>query len=323
MFQASNFTPAKGLSNPHMQTMVAKWLTQKDLIPTVRETLELPDGDFVDLTWTETPEASDTKPIVVLLHGLQGCEYSHYVKSMFKAVVQKGWIGVLIHFRGCSGKPNRLAHSYHSGFTYDIRYFTEQLKSRYQHCKFAAIGYSLGGNVLTKYLAETPDSPYECATVICAPLHLSSCSAKINSGFSKIYQNYLLKLLKRETEKKIKLGIIKSITLSELKHIKTMWEFDNKVTAPLNGFDNAEHYYSESSGIKVLNQITKPCLIIHAQDDPFLSHKEITAINTLPDNVTFEVSTTGGHVGFLTGNSPFKPQYWLATKVPQFLQDFL
>lgn len=323
MFQSSDFKPVKGLSNPHIQTMVAKYLNRHDVVATINEKLELPDGDFVDLAWTEIPEENNTKPIVVLLHGLQGCEYSHYVKSMFKAIQQKGWIGVLIHFRGCSGKPNRLAHSYHSGYTTDIRYFTEQLKSRYQHCKFAIVGYSLGGNVLTKYLSETIDSPYECATVICAPLHLASCSDKINKGFSKIYQNYLLKLLKRETENKIKLGLVKHISLNELKQIKTMRDFDNNVTAPLNGFNGAEHYYKESSGIHILNKITKPCLIIHAQDDPFLSHKHIIAIDSLPDNITFEISSTGGHVGFLTGDSLFKPQYWLETKVPQFLQDFL
>jgi predicted alpha/beta-fold hydrolase len=323
MFQSSDFKPAKGLSNPHIQTMVAKYLNRHQVTSTVRETLELPDGDFVDLAWTEIPAINNTKPIVVLLHGLQGCEGSHYVKSMFKAIQKKGWIGVLMHFRGCSGRPNRLAHSYHSGYTTDIRYFTEQLQSRYQQCKFGIIGYSLGGNVLTKYLSETIDSPYKCATVICAPLHLASCSDKINKGFSKIYQNYLLKLLKRDTEKKIKLGLIKHMSLNDLKEIRTMLEFDNTITAPLNGFNSAEHYYDKSSGIHILNKITKPCLIIHAQDDPFLSHEHITAIESLPENVTFEISSTGGHVGFLTGKSLFKPKYWLETKVPQFLQDFL
>lgn len=323
MFHSCDFTPAKGLSNPHIQTMLAKYLNRKSFVPTVKETLELPDGDFVDLAWTEVPSSDNTKPIVVILHGLQGCEYSHYIKSMFAAIVKKGWIGVLIHFRGCSGRANRLAHSYHSGYTKDIRYFTEQLEYRYPHCKLSVIGYSLGGNVLTRYLSETPNSPYQSATVICAPLHLASCSEKINKGFSKIYQSYLLTMLKKATADKIKLGLIKHLSLYDLKNIKTMWDFDHNVTAPLNGFNSADHYYNEVSGINILHKITKPCLIIHAQDDPFLSNEHIMSIDNLPSNIHFEVSTTGGHVGFLSGDSLFKPSYWLETRVPKFLQDFL
>lgn len=326
MFQSSDFKPAKWLSNPHVQTMLAKYLNRKEIVPTVNEVLELPDGDFVDLAWTEIPQANNTKPIIVLLHGLQGSQHSHYIKSMFKAIKQQGWIAVLVHFRGCGGKPNRLAHSYHSGYTYDIHYFSEQLKTRYPQCKLAIIGYSLGGNVLTKYLAEAENSPYVCATVICAPLHLASCSAKINSGSSKTYQKYLIDMLQHSTEEKIKLGLIKHISLNALKQLKTMRDFDNSVTAPLNGFTSAEHYYNESSGINVLSAITQPCLIIHAEDDPFLSHEHITNIHSLPENITFEISTHGGHVGFLSNNTThkgFKPIYWLETRVPKFLQDYL
>jgi len=323
MFQSSDFTSAPLLSNPHLQTMVAKWLNRSDNVTTKTEVLTLPDGDFIDLCWTEIPTTNNTKPIVVLLHGLQGSQHSHYIKSMFKAIRNKGWIGVLIHFRGCSGRPNKLAKSYHSGFTDDIEYFTQQLQIRYQHCKFAIIGYSLGGNVLTRYLAKVPHSPYACATMICAPFHLASCSKKINKGSSKIYQKYLLDMLKYVTEEKIKLGLITHISLAELKQLKTMWDFDDKVTAPLNNFTSAEHYYNKCSGIHVLPTITHPALVIHAKDDPFLCHNEIMNIKHLPNNIRFEISEHGGHVGFLSGKRLLKPEYWLETKVVNFLQDYL
>lgn len=323
MFQSSSFKPARLLSNPHLQTMIAKWLNRSHTITTFNETLELPDGDFVDLAWTEVPEKNNTKPIVVLLHGLHGSQHSHYIKSMFNTLKLKGYIAVLIHFRGCSGRPNRLAHSYHSAYTDDITYFTEQLKVRYQQCKFSIIGYSLGGNVLVNYLAENQHSPYVCATIICAPLHLASCSIKIDNGLSKIYQTYLLDILKQTIEEKIKLGLITHISLHELQQLKTMWDFDDKVTAPLNGFSNAEHYYRESSGLYILPKITTPCLVIHAKDDPFLCNKEIMNVPPLPKNIHFEVSEYGGHVGFLSNEHSLKPQYWLDTRVPQFLQDFL
>ena len=327
MFHSSDFKAARLLSNPHLQTMIAKWLNRSAKVTTFDETLELPDGDFVDLAWTEVPEINNTKPIIVLLHGLHGSQQSHYIKSMFNALKQQGWIAVLIHFRGCSGRPNRLAHSYHSGYIDDITYFTEHLQKRYSQCKFAIIGYSLGGNVLAKYLAEIKNSPYVCATIICAPLHLASCSKKINNGSSKIYQKYLMDLLKHTTEEKINAGLITHISLNELKQLKTMHDFDDKITAQLNGFSNAEHYYQESSGVYVLPKITKPCLILHAKDDPFLSHNviisEIMKVQHLPNNIRFEISDHGGHVGFLSGQKLFKPQYWLDTRIPQFLQDFL
>jgi len=358
MFQSSNFKPAIGLSNPHIQTLLAKYLNRNEVLSTINEILELPDGDFVELAWTETPQKNNTQPIIVLMHGLQGSKHSHYIKSMFKAIKQRGWIAVLIHFRGCGSKPNRLAHSYHSGYIDDIHYFSEQLELRYQHCKFAIMGFSLGGNVLTQYLAKTPKHPYVCAAVICAPLHLASCSNKINQGFSKNYQQYLLNSLKQSTGEKIKLDLIHHISLAALNQIKTMRDFDHYVTAPLNGFNSAEHYYQQSSGINVINAISSPCLFIHAKDDPFLAHQYIVSSDNLPSNITFEISAFGGHVGFLSNNAGqsnylndlskaselnqtsnraskgfkrlissftprFIPHYWLETRIPQFLQDYL
>lgn len=327
MFISSKFSPAKYLSNPHVQTILAKWVKQKTNLPTFDETLELPDGDFVDITWTEIPQSTNIKPIVVLLHGLGGSKDSHYIKGMFAAINAKGWIAVLLHFRGCSGKPNKKAISYHSAFTQDIRYFTQQLTARYPLCKFAIIGYSLGGNVLTHYLAETPNNPYQCATIVGAPFCLASCSNKINKGLSKIYQVYLLNLLKKATKQKITQGLIHHISVKQLNKINTMLAFDDKITAPLNGFNNAQHYYKECSGIRVFKEITQPCLFIHSADDPFIEHTKINSLITsdeqIPNNITLEISQQGGHVGFLTGNKIGKPEFWLDTRVPQFLQDFL
>jgi predicted alpha/beta-fold hydrolase len=323
MHSVSEFKPAWWLTNAHFQTLAAKLFRHKQKLTTNTETLELPDGDFIDLAWTEQPQQDNTRPIVVILHGLEGSKDSHYAKGMLNTMKERGWIGVLMHFRGCSGKPNRQARSYHSGDIRDISYLTKHLVDSYQYCSFSALGFSLGGNVLTRYLAQVPNNPYRSAAVICAPLDLASCSARIDQGFSKFYQKYLLQMLKDSTLEKIAGKVINNIKATQLDTIKTIYDFDEQVTAPLNNFKSADHYYKEASGNRVMGKIKQPCLFIHAADDPFLNHHQALPQEKLPEHLTFEVSNHGGHVGFIHGNNPFKPLYWLEQRVPEFLNAHL
>lgn len=323
MIEKSQFKPAWWLKNNHLQTIAAKLLRKNLSIKTVDQTLTLADGDFLDISWTELPIVNDTRPLVVLLHGLEGSKNSHYAKGMLSALKAAGYLAVLMHFRGCSGRPNNLARAYHSGDIRDISFFTDYILQHYPSLKLALVGFSLGGNVTVRYLAECPNNPYQAAVVICAPLDLASCSEKINSGSSKIYQHYLLKMLKDSTKEKIKLGIVTHVTVEQLDKIDNMWQFDQNITAPLNCFADALDYYQKASGKPVLEQIKQNCLILHAQDDPFLSHKDILIDKKLPENIRFEVSQNGGHVGFVAGMNPFRPVYWLEKRVMQYLAEYL
>jgi len=323
MIYSSKFKPAWWLRNAHLQTILAKFLRRNETVNTMKETLELPDNDFIELAWTERPTTQETRPIILILHGLEGSKDSHYAKGMLLAIKRKGWIGVLMHFRGCGELPNRQGSSYHSGDTRDIEFLSQLLPHRFPQTNFAAIGFSLGGNVLTRYLAKTPDHPFKSAVSICAPLHLASCSKRIGRGFSKVYQNYLVNMLKASTLQKINLNLLPQLCSQKLKQIKTIWEFDDYVTAPINGFATAENYYQQDSGLNVIKKISQPCLFLHASDDPFLSHQETTNISNLPKNIRFEVSDHGGHVGFIAGNNPFKPQFWLESRSLDFVASFL
>jgi predicted alpha/beta-fold hydrolase len=327
MFTQSQFTPAWWLQNAHCQTIIAKFLRSKKQLTTLNETIELPDGDFIDLAWTDQPLENEIRPLVVVLHGLEGSVNSHYAKGMLSALKAKNWLGVLMHFRGCSGRINRKARSYHSGDTEDVSYLTEFLKKKYPQLSMSIIGFSLGGNVLAQYLAKEPKNPYQAATIICAPLHLASCSKRINQGFSRIYQKYLVGMLKDSIKDKIASNLLaaplsKKLSL-KLDEIKTIWQFDQQVTAPLNGFESAEDYYHQASGRFILDKIKQPCLIIHSNDDPFLCDKNTRDINSIPHNICFEVSKKGGHVGFINGSNPLKPKFWLEQRVPSFLESHL
>jgi predicted alpha/beta-fold hydrolase len=327
MFTQSQFTPAWWLRNAHCQTIIAKWLRSKQQLTTSTETIELPDGDFIDLAWTDKPKENETRPLVVVLHGLEGSVNSHYAKGMLTAIKNKEWLGVLMHFRGCSGRINRKGHSYHSGYTDDISFLSKFLKHKYPQLPMTIIGFSLGGNVLARYLAEEPNNPYQAATIICAPLHLASCSKRINQGFSRIYQKYLVGMLKDSIKDKMSSNLLSAPLAQKLSlkldEIKTIWQFDQQVTAPINGFDSAEDYYHQASGRFILNKIEQPCLIIHSNDDPFLCDKNTRDIISIPNNICFEVSKKGGHVGFISGKNPLKPNFWLEQRVPNFLESYL
>ena len=323
MFSQCQFQPAWWLKNPHLQTITAKWFKRHQLVATQTEMLELPDGDFIDIDWTELPESTNNKPIVVILHGLEGSKNSHYAKGMLAAVKKQGWIGLLMHFRGCSGRPNRQLASYHSGDIRDISYLTSIIIKRYPNRSLALVGYSLGGNVAVKYLAKNTDHPYKASAVICAPLHLSSCSDRINNGFSKVYQNYLMKMLKQQALEKIQANKLTHISRQKLHQLTTIRDFDHHITAPINSFTSAEDYYQQASGREDLATIASNCLVIHAKDDPFLSHENIIAINQLPANIHFELSDYGGHVGFIESRGFFKPSFWLEQRIPDYLRCYL
>lgn len=149
-----SFRPLTGASNPHLQTLLPRLVRRRVQLKPHWQRLELPDGDFVDLAWSEDPAQAAGKPRVVLFHGLEGNFYSPYAHGQLNAWREKGWLGVVMHFRGCSGVPNRKQRIYHSGETEDARFFLQWLRATYGEAPTAAVGVSLGGNMLACYLAQ-------------------------------------------------------------------------------------------------------------------------------------------------------------------------
>ncbi len=319
MIIQSQFTPATGLSNPHLQTLFPTFIRNQLMFSGIDESLELEDGDFLDLVWTDKPQSN--KPIVIVFHGLEGSIDSPYAKGMMLAIQKQGWVGLLMHFRGCK-RRNRLPKTYHSGETEDAKQLLRWLGEHYPRSTLAAVGFSLGGNMLLKLQAELgSESPLKTIVSICPPLQLNACADRLNAGFSKIYQRYLLKHLHR----KIKVSSVKhnyetiiNLPPKTMSGIKSFWEFDDRVTAPLHGFSGVGEYYKKCSARQYLIKIKKPSLIVLAQDDPFMTEGIVPGENELSESVILELSEHGGHVGFI-GGSVFKPEYWLEKRVPEFL----
>src|SRR3990167_10024735 len=192
-----DFKAAWWIKNPHTQTLYAPLL--RHIHPPISKTerLELPDGDFIDLSWADANLPPDA-PLIICLHGLGGNIRSPYVAGFFTAFNRMGWRAVLMHFRGTSQEPNRLARAYHSGETEDFDYVMHTLCQREPHTPKAAVGVSLGGNVLLKWLGEHPDQTLlRAATAVSVPYQLAIVSNRINQGFSRIYQAHLLKRLRK------------------------------------------------------------------------------------------------------------------------------
>ncbi|MCD9529390.1 hydrolase [Photobacterium carnosum] len=318
------FTAPIGLRNPHLQTLLPRLIRRHPLFTPITQRLEMPDGDFVDLAWTEQPDLiNHHQPLMILLHGLEGSFNSPYANGLLMAAKQQGWLGVMMHFRGCSGELNRHPQSYHSGDIKDVRFFIQWLRQQFPQRPLMAVGVSLGGNVLINYLAHYPDnSELIAAQAISPPLNLASCSHRIQQGFSRVYQHYLLTSLKRTVAQKIERHPhTMPINQQQLASINSVWQFDQAVTAPLHGFKNADDYYQRCSGLLQLAKITLPLRIIHAKDDPFMC-RDVIPQHPLPTNIHYDLSATGGHVGFING-SLLKPQFWLEHTVPTWFQQQL
>ncbi|WP_394205867.1 hydrolase [Shewanella waksmanii] len=314
------FSPPWWAKSPHVQTILPV-LTKVDRPELTRQRIELDDGDFIDLDWLAAPKPS--QPLLVLLHGLEGSADSHYIRRMLRLCQQRNLAAVVHHHRNCSGENNRLARSYHSGDTGDIAQVLAQLKQAHPDSPILAVGYSLGGNVLTKYLGEQQhNSLIDAGVVVSAPLQLAACAERLKSGFSRVYQSHLIKQLQQKVHDKLsdaKLASQMPVQATQVSQLTTFHLFDDQVTAPLHGFNGVEDYYNKSSGLPYLQHIAKPTLVLHAADDPFMNDAVIPNKSQLSDSVVYELHPRGGHVGFINGGTPLSPQYYLEPRVVDFL----
>ena len=317
MITSSTFRPAWWLPGPHLQTLYPSLFRTRSAPRLARQRLELPDGDFVDLDWT--PRTGGM--VVLVLHGLEGNLESHYTGAILRVLAQQGYNAGLLYFRNCSGEPNRLPRSYHSGDTGDLDFAIRHIRQTFPDRDIAVIGYSLGGNVLLKWLGEQTDAaPARTAIAISVPFDLNSAALKLETGLSRIYQRHLLKKLTAAVLRKAPTHP-PPFPLERLQELQTFRQFDNAITAPLNGFRDVDDYYDGSSCRQYLHDIRTPTLIIQARDDPFLPPAALPSEDDLGPAVTLELARHGGHVGFITGSNPLQPRYWLEQRILQHLSE--
>jgi predicted alpha/beta-fold hydrolase len=306
------------LRNPHLQTIYGARLVRAPKIAWRRDRWDTPDGDFVDVDFIEGPEGS---PWVHLYHGLEGSSESPYARALMSRVKDLGWRGSVFHFRGCSGEPNRLPRAYHSGDSAEIDWSLREIRRRAQAAKVYAVGISLGGNALAKWLGESGETALpiaDAAAVISAPLDLMAAGDALGRGFALNYGRHFLGMLKASTEAKLA-RFPDLVDAAAMRRSRTLREFDNVVTAPLHGFRDTDDYWTRASAKPLLRDIRVPTLIINARDDPFLPESALPTEREVSSAVKLELPARGGHVGFVSG--PFPGNLgWLPSRILRFLE---
>ncbi|MFT6329702.1 MAG: putative alpha/beta-fold hydrolase [Bermanella sp.] len=323
---SSTFQAPGWARNAHVQTIWPRYLIKKPELNIQNERISTPDGDFLDIAWClpDNVLAQSAKGVVVVFHGLEGSVNSHYARHLINRIKEDGFIVALMHFRGCSHESNMTPRAYHSGETVDPIQTISHVKQRYPNLPVFAVGYSLGGNMLLKLLSETAGQKVLCAAVaVSAPLLLAECALRMQRGFSRLYQHYLLNSMKNKLLEKMQCLDIRralSIDAGKVKALSTFREFDQDVTAKLHGFEDADDYYDHCSAMPMLKNITTNTLVLHSRDDPFMTEAVVPSENQLSNSVAYELSEKGGHVGFLHG-TPFRPKLWLQERISEFLEE--
>ena len=303
------------LANAHAQTIWPRMLMGR-LPDYRRERWDTPDGDFIDLDWVDGPPHA---PLLVLFHGLEGSSRSHYARSVMLAAAAHGWSGVVPHFRGCSGEPNRLPRAYHSGDSDEIDWVLRRLRALDPPRPLYAAGISLGGNALAKWAGERGEEAAQVVRAIaavCAPLDLAVAGRALESGFNRLYTEYFLRSMRPNALRKL----ARFPGIGERDRIagaRTLYQFDDAVTAPLHGFRDADDYWQRASGKPHLPGIAVATLLLNARNDPFLPAHALPAAKAVSRHVIREFPQHGGHVGFVGGRFPGHLD-WLAQRLIAF-----
>lgn len=313
------------LRSPHLQTLWGPLCRRAPTLARRRETLILDDGDHLLLDWAG-PEPAPGALQVLLLHGLSGCSESLYVLGTQARLAAAGITSVAMNSRGAA-QPNDTALSYHAGETGDLDQTLRHLRDRDATGPLLAMGVSLGGSRLLNWLARRDSGALTAAVAVCSPLDLAACADRLDRGFSKLYRRHLLNQLlsnlgrQRRHLDKVDQAQAKRLADLDTGGLRSFWQFDSRVIAPLYGFRDAAHYYADCSAGPHLRAITTPTLMIQAADDPFMIPATLPSRAELGPGVTLELSRHGGHVGFVAG-TPANPQYWLEKRLAAFAADF-
>ena len=309
------------LPGGHAQTIYPYFLP-RPAVRFRRERLEAPDGDVWDFDWVDADAPPDEAPLVVLFHGLEGGSGSHYARTLMAAVHALGWRGVIPHFRGCGGELNHRPRAYHSGDHEEVGAMLAAIRARVPPATpIHAVGVSLGGSALLNWLGRAgaaAGATLSRAAAVSAPLDLVAAGTAIDQGANRIYAHHFLSTLTPKA-RAIAERFPGTLDPARLVRVRSMFDFDDAVTAPLHGFAGALDYWQRASSLPWLPAIAVPTLVINARNDPFIPAASLPSAAAVGAAVMLEQPATGGHVGFLQG--PFPGELgWLARRLLEFIR---
>jgi hypothetical protein len=305
------------LPGGHLQTLYGQ-LIGHPKADWKRERWDTPDGDFIDV---DRLPGSAHAPLVALFHGLEGSSSSHYAGALAHELAKRGWRGAVPHFRGCSGEPNRLPRAYHSGDAEEIGWILRRLRSEASGAPLFAMGVSLGGNALLKWLGEDAQAKgvLSAAAAVSAPFDLMAAGDALGRGFNLVYTRAFLATLKKKGELKLERfpGLFDG---GAMRRARTLRDFDEAVTAPLHGFRGTDDYWTRASAKPLLDRIEVPTLLLNARNDPFMPETALPRSEEVSPLVLCEFPEEGGHASFVS--TPFPGNLgWLPRRVTEFFEE--
>jgi uncharacterized protein len=321
----TDFAPAWFLPGPHFQTIWGRIARSRRLVAFRREVLTTPDGDELVLDHVDAPSPSPVH--FILLHGLEGSSYSVYMQGVLGVIARHGYSATALNFRSCARDPrnitrmlpNRRRRFYHSGDTADFDFVVRTLAARMPQQRLIAFGGSLGGNVLLKWLGENAGQTLvSAAATLSVPYDLGAGARLLDT--TRAGRFYVARFLSTLRKKVSRPDIAPLVDLERVMRARTFVEFDDAATAPLHGFAGADDYYSRSSSVHFVGRITTPTLALNAADDPFLPPEVLPRVKAAASEaVDVRTTPTGGHVGFISGDAPWRCQYWAEELVVRWL----
>ena len=318
----SDYVAPKWLPGAHLQTVVPARLFPRPEVSYRRELIDMPDGDFMIFDWVRPEPESLTAPVLVHFHGLEGDSHSHYAEALMSTCAERGWRGVVAHFRGCGGIPNRLPRAYFAGDSADCDWVMRTVHKRYVNAPIYAVGVSLGGNYISKYLGDMGGraSFITAAVSVGAPVDLVASSEIMSRGANKLYSEMFLSTLKDKLIDKAK-RFPDLIDLQAVMKCRTLYDFDSIYTAPIHHFKSAMDYWTKCSAKPVLKNVQVPLLLLNAKNDPFMPVWALPTEKDVSPFVYLEQPEEGGHIGFPRGNPP-GDLGWLPERIMKFFSAF-
>ncbi len=296
----STYIPPFIFRNYHLSTIYASQLRKAPEINQKRQRIELQDSDFIDIDWSFAKGNSANK-LLLILHGLEGNAQRPYILGMASIFNKENWDVSAINLRGCSGEPNRLYRSYNAGASEDLQEIIHFILKKNKYRNMAIVGFSLGGNLLLKYLGEgnTLPSELKSAVAISAPCDLFGSLKELQKTKNMLYSSRFVKKLKEQLSIRME-RFPEKISAEEIAKCRTLYEIDDLYTSRAHGYKDARDYYKNSSSLQFLPKIRIPVLLLNAKNDAFLSDScypfKIAEKNSC---LFLETPKYGGHVGFL------------------------
>lgn len=311
MFKRIDFHPPFGLSSPHLQTILSTFGMNGKAPPSEEFIVQLDDGDRLSCHISNPKSNAETKKIVIMVHGLGGSYESGYLIRLSRKIYQAGDCAVRVNLRNCGTGEGFAKLPYNGGTSHDIFTVLKVLRQRFPLSSLILVGFSVGGNIALKLAGELGKDGkryMDQLIAVCPIVDLYYSVQHIEKKGNWIYHRYYLSHLTKQSKKWM-----------ESLSVKSIYEFDDKITAPFWGYKNALDYYKKCSSSAFIDKIAVPTRILFAEDDPFIDCHLLDCI-TIPSSVNIYTTPFGGHMGFLGWAGKEHGYYWMDKQIMEWMK---